>query len=205
MTALPRLATAMNSADDPGVLRTVAMPGVALAAWTRRPPAGFQAWLDGLAPERLPRLRRTLPAADVADAVSAACMRAGTPAGAHRDHLLADLALIVRLASEALAVPLVELRLDVSEGQACPRWHIDSVRGRLLCTLRGPGTEFGPARPDGAPSVIHRLPTGAVGLFRGLLWPGREISGIVHRSPPADAGTTRLLVVVDPVDAAHPC
>ena len=53
---------------------------------------------------------------------------------------------------------------------------------RLVCTLRGPGTEFSPARPD-----------------------GRELPGVVHRSPPADAAATRLLVVVDPIDEAHPC
>lgn len=138
---------------------------------------------------------------DAKKVVTAACDSAGTPAGAFRDHLIDRAAVLATIASEILSSLLVELRLDVRSGQACPKWHLDSVHARMLCTMRGPGTEFGPARPDGTPSAVHRLPTGAAALFRGLLWPGRELPGIVHRSPPACAGATRLLLVVDPVDA----
>jgi len=52
--------------------------------------------------------------------------------------------------------------------------------------------------------TIHSIPTGAAALIRGLLWPGRDLSGIVHRSPPAN-GETRLLLVFDPVDDAGSC
>lgn len=204
MTALPRLATAMNSSDNPDVLRTVGMSGVALAVWTPTQPDGFQDWIESLPSEQLPRLRTTLPAQHARDAVAAACDRAATPAGAYRDHLVDRAAYIATLASDILASLLVELRLDVTSGQACPKWHLDSVHARLLCTMRGSGTEFGPARSDGTPSAVHRLPTGAVALFRGLLWPGKELPGVIHRSPPARSGATRLLLVVDPVEA-HPC
>lgn len=77
------------------------------------------------------------------------------------------------------------------------------------CSAPTADRELSSAWPDGAPGAIHRLPTGAVGLFRSMLWPGRELAGIVHRSPPADGatdtGATRLLLVVDPVDEAHAC
>lgn len=205
MKTRPRLATAMNSAGCADVLRTIGMDGVGLAVWSREPLDGFQTWIDGLAADRLPRLRGTMPASRAAEAVAEACDRAATPAGAYRDHLVEDMARLARLAADILSSLLVELRLDVSSGQTCPRWHIDAVRARLLCTYRGPGTEFSPARPDGTPGAIHRLPTGAVGLFRGMLWPGRELAGIVHRLPPADAGATRLVLVIDPMDEAHAC
>ncbi|TPE46994.1 DUF1826 domain-containing protein [Amaricoccus solimangrovi] len=204
MTALPRLATAMNSGPDPDVLRTIGLPGVALALWTAEPPEGFQDWIEALPTGQLPRLRAILPARDARAAITTACGRAGTPASPHCDHLIDRVATLAGLASEILASLLVELRLDVTDGQPCPKWHLDTVPARLLCPLRGPGTEFGPARPDGTPAAVHRLPTGAAALFRGLLWPGREIPGIVHRSPPARPGETRLLLVVDPVDD-HPC
>lgn len=204
MTVLPRLATAMNSGPDPDVLRTIGMPGVGLAVWTPEPPEGFQDWIESLPAEQLPSLRAILPARDARAAITTACDRAGTPAGPCRDHLIDRAATLAGLASEILASLLVELRIEVADGQPCPKWHLDRVPARMLCALRGPGTEFGPARPDGAPATIHRLSTGAVALFRGLLWPGREIPGIVHRSPPARPGDARLLLVVDPVDH-HPC
>jgi hypothetical protein len=101
--------------------------------------------------------------------------------------------------------PLLELRLDVTEGQPCPKWHVDAVPGRLICTLRGPGTEFGSIGPDGEPQAIRRMARGAVGIFRGVLWPGRELAAVVHRSPPRNAGGPRLLVVIDPIDDAGAC
>lgn len=204
VTALPRLATAMNRSGDPDVLRTIGMPGVAVAVWTPEQPDGFQTWIEDLPAGQLPRLRATLPPQHASDAVAVACDKAGTPAGAYRDHLVNRTAELATLASEILASLLVELRLDVTSGQACPKWHLDSVHARLLCTLRGSGTEFGPARPDGTPSAVHRLPAGAAALFRGLLWPGRDLPGIVHRSPPTRPGAIRLLLVVDPVDT-HAC
>lgn len=204
MTVLPKLATAMNTSDDPNVLRTIRMPGVALAVWTPDQPAGFRDWIEALPVEYLPRLRTRVPASRARDAIEAACDLAGTPAGPHRDHLVERAARLAALTGEILSSLLVEVRLDVTSGQMCPKWHINSVEARLVCTMRGPGTEFGPARPDGTPSTAHRLPAGAAALFRGLLWPGQEIPGIVHRSPPAQEAATRLLIVVDPVDA-HAC
>ena len=195
MTTLPWLATAMNSARDPDVLRTIGLPGVALAVWMPEQPEGFQQWIDALPAGQLPCLRATLPARDARAAITTACDRARTPAGPHRDHLIDRAATLAGLASEIFASLLVELRLDVTGGQPCPKWHLDTVPARMLCTLRGPGTEFGPTLPDGTPAVIHRLPTSAAALFRGLLWPEREIPGIVHRSPPGasrrDAATAR--------------
>jgi len=203
---LPRLATAVNSGAESAVLRTVAMEGVGLALWDRRPPGDFQAWLDALPDARLPALHTTTPAMRVGPAIDGACAAAGLPEGPHRARLVGDIAEMARVVSEVLAAPVLDIRLDVTTGQACPKWHVDTVRARLLCTLRGPGTEFGPASPDGTPAQRHCVPTGAAGLFRGLLWPGREVMGLVHRSPPAREGAAaRLLLVLDPAEDAGSC
>jgi hypothetical protein len=203
---LPRRATAVNSGAESAVLRTLAMEGVGLALWDRRPPGDFQAWLDALPDARLPSLRATAPATRVGPAVAGACAAAGLPEGPHRDRLVGDIAEMAHVVSEVLAAPVLDIRLDVTTGQACPKWHVDTVRARLLCTLRGPGTEFGPATPDGTPARIHRVPTGWAGLFRGFLWPGREVMGLVHRSPPArGSAAARLLLVLDPAEDAGTC
>ncbi|WP_170167090.1 DUF1826 domain-containing protein [Paracoccus methylarcula] len=200
-----RRATAVNSSTDPRILGSITMNNVAVAIWQRPPVADFLAWLEELAPARLPRLRCRLPPAWVTEAVAHACDEAGTPPGLHRDMLVADIAELARRAADVTGAMMVDLRLDVSSGQPCPKWHLDAVSARLLCTLRGAGTQFGPARPNGDPANIWQMRPGDVGMFRGRLWPGNGISGILHRSPPAGNGPERLLVVIDPVDEAGSC
>lgn len=202
---LPRLATTVTTSRDPGVLGTLDLDGVAAALWLRDPDPAFQDWLDALPVDSLPGLRRTLRPRDVAAAVRAACDAAGTPDGPFRDRLVDEVAGLADHAARALSALMIELRLDVRDRQACPKWHLDVVRGRMLCTLRGTGTQFGLGRPEGEPAKVQTIPTGTVALFRGLLWPGQELSGIVHRSPPMTSGEARLVLVIDPVDEAGSC
>lgn len=103
----------------------------------------------------------------------------------------------------------VGLRLHVLQGTMCPRFHVDRVPVRLLCSYQGVGTEWLPEEkvirpkrsgplPDqsvGA-SDTKRLPTGAVGLLKGEAWVGNEGRGLVHRSPePGD--WPRLVLALD--------
>lgn len=200
-----RPATAMNTSSDPRILGSVAMSGVAVAIWQRQPSCEFQEWLDGLDAVRLPRLRCRATLPQVPDVIMRACVEAGTPSGLQRDLLIADIAELACHAANITESLMIDLRLDVSDGQPCPKWHLDAVPARLLCTLRGAGTQFGPVRPDGEPVNIQQMRPGDVGMFRGRLWPGDEISGILHRSPPARGGPTRLLLVIDPVSEVGSC
>lgn len=198
MLDLPRIATAMNASADPRVLQTLGMEGVSLALWQRDLPEGLADWLGALAPDQLPQMRATMPASKVAKAVREACHAA--QATAQAECFAEEIATIARHATLALGAPLLEVRLKVDTGQSCPKWHVDAVAGRVLCTLRGPGTEYGPIDADGHAQSVHQMARGAVAAFRGALWPGRELAGIVHRSPPATDGAPRLLLVIDPVD-----
>lgn len=200
---IPGIATAMNSSADPRVLQTLGMEGVSLALWERPLPPGLPEALDALPAERLPRLRRRLAVGQVVAAVRLAAIDA--EAGSCTEPLAGEVGMLADLADGLFASPQLEIRLDVTEGRPRPKWHVDAVRGRLLCTLRGPGTEFGPIGPGGEPQSVHRMARGAVGVFRGALWPGRELAAIVHRSPPNTAGGPRLLIVIDPVDDAGAC
>ncbi len=103
----------------------------------------------------------------------------------------------------------VGLRLHVLNGTMCPRFHVDRVPVRLLCTYQGVGTEWlqetkvtrperaGPL-PDQSVSdrEVNRMPTGAVGLLKGEAWEGNEGRGLVHRSP-SPGGHTRLIMALD--------
>lgn len=194
--------------DGPEALERLHAPGVAAAVWRRALPAPLDAWLAALPPARLPRFRAGLAVADVGRAVDAACGIAGLAAGPGRAALVADLAGLAACFGRILAVERVEARLEPIATDACRRFHVDRVRARLLCTLRGPGTEF--ARPDagGAPGPLRRLAAGEVAVVRGTLWPGEE-TRLLHRSPPVQGtGEIRLLFVLDaagPGDNAGGC
>ena len=200
----PAPATAMNSGHDPRVLGTIALPGVAVALWQRTTDASWQARLDALAPERLPRLRQTLRPQDAAAALRGACDAAALADCDHRRLLIDHVADLTQHAARPMGALLVTLRVEVTDGQSCPKWHLDAVRARLLCTLRGAGTQLGPASGPAQVDRVQQMPTGTAALFRGRNW-GAEPTGILHRSPPAIPGQTRLLVVVDPVDEAASC
>ncbi|MCL7942452.1 DUF1826 domain-containing protein [Marinobacter sp. ATCH36] len=103
----------------------------------------------------------------------------------------------------------VGLRLHVLKGTMCPRFHVDRVPVRLLCTYRGVGTEWLPegsvTRPDTPgplpdqlvdPGSVGRLATGAVGLLKGEAWEGNEGRGLVHRSP-SPGNHPRLVLALD--------
>lgn len=103
----------------------------------------------------------------------------------------------------------IGLRIHVLADTMCPRFHVDRVPVRLLCTYRGPGTEWLPeplvTRPAGTGPLpeqtvpsdqIQTIPTAAVALLKGEAWEGNEGRGLVHRSPQPD-GTPRLIVGLD--------
>ncbi|MBJ3778060.1 DUF1826 domain-containing protein [Acuticoccus mangrovi] len=196
----PEVAATMNVSDDPFVLGSVAEAGVALAVWQRKLPDALEAWLEALPAARFPTMRQRCSAAEVGGTVREACRRAKTPQCAEREAFIEAVSALARLAAEVMRSPLIELRLEVAEDQPCPKWHVDGVRCRLLSTLRGPATEFGPLGADGAPTSTYRPPAGAVALVRGRLWSEREPCAIVHRSPPIKAGVTRFFLSIDPVD-----
>jgi hypothetical protein len=95
----------------------------------------------------------------------------------------------------------LRLRLDVVTTNACRKFHIDAVTARLVCTYRGPGTQYGISNDGAEPRHILTAPTGAPILLRGTRWPERPCSVLLHRSPPIEGtGKTRAVLVLDPVD-----
>lgn len=102
------------------------------------------------------------------------------------------------------------LRLERLDGPGCPRFHVDRVALRVLCTLFGPGTQWLPEpvqdreellRPGSEQSVSDRvvetLPTGVAALLRGDVHPTAAGRGLIHRSPPVPSGQVRVLVAMD--------
>ena len=169
-----------------------------LVVWDRPEPDYLQ-WIRELPEAQLPRLRWRGTPGQASAAIAAACEACGTPDGIDRTCFLLDVAALASTMAELGGTSEIEIRLDVTQGQPCPRWHRDAVTMRLLSTLRGPGTEFGVGSQHQEPCDIWRLGAGEVGLLRGTGGSGGPLH-LVHRSPPAIDGATRLLLVIDPAE-----
>lgn len=196
----PTSADRIARVAGPDGLDALRTPGTGAAVWERTLPPDVAAALDAAAPSTLPTCRAVLAPDAVAEAVAAAGRAAGTPAAALA-FLAADAAALARRFAGLVAVARLEVRLAVVREAACPRWHADAVRARLLCTYRGAGTQVGPAGADRTPVRAESLPRGAVAVLRGSAWPGAERTALVHRSPAvADETAARLLLVLDPDD-----
>jgi len=193
-------AAGVDVADDPTSLNAFLRPECAASIWHRQTSPDIQSWLDRLDPERLPCGRVILRPDEVADTFGQLCDIAQTPPGWERDWLQKDVAALAGMFADLMSTRFLRLRLDVVTTNSCRKFHIDAITGRLICTYRGTGTQYGISVNREDPSDIVTVPTGAPILLRGTLWPATPSSGLLHRSPPIEGtGETRWILVLDPV------
>ena len=175
-------------------------PDCAAAILERRLMPEFQDWLNQLKPEQLPKGRLILRAEDVEDAVTQLCEIAEIPSCDFLHLFINDVVALSQLFASIMKSKYIRLRLDVIKDNACRKFHKDAITARLICTYRGPGTEYGTALVGNDPEQIYSASIGAPVILRGTQWPEQPASGLLHRSPPIE-GTpqTRLVLVIDPV------
>jgi len=137
-----------------------------------------------------------------------------------RDALVNDIAFLVALFGDLLGCKCVALRLEVVDRPMCPRFHVDRTSIRLICTWRGPGTEWledacadrrklgsGANGMDDEHSGlilstagIGQVPPYAIALLKGELWQENAGRGVIHRSPAVPpAVAPRVLLALDAV------
>ncbi len=185
----------------PEVLAGIRRPGASIAIWTRRLPGTLLHDLTGLAA----RAPFTVTVEDVPDD-AVGRMAAALPQPAPID-LLLDVLHLARIFTHITRADRLRLRLEALDGPGCHRWHADAIGLRLLCTYRGPATEW-LALPGGAAAArllppgpapdAHRLATGEVALLKGEGFPGHAGQGCIHRAPPRTPGAPpRLLLCLD--------
>ena len=198
--------SAVRIGTDRGILRAIVQPDIELAVWQRQSAPAWAHWIDRLSAPDLPTCSFDMAPDEITAALQTSCDASGMPSGPARNALIADIADLSGAFAAVLRVSTVRLRLAVITDNACRRWHRDCVPLRLICTYRGPGTQWVPP-VFGAPvlasadeETAHALPlqTGDVALFKGCGWPGQtHDGGIVHRSPRID-GTGLARLVLDP-------
>ena len=169
--------------------------------WRRRVHKRMQSWLDTLPADQLPTGRIVLPVSQVRSAVTELMNISEMPDCAERKLLLDDICLLAHEFNELFAPAYLRLRFDVVTTNKCPKFHIDHVAARLLCTYRGVGTEYSFLDDQKRPAEIFTTPNCAAIVLRGAKWPTDRANNLVHRSPEInDVNETRLLFVIDPVD-----
>lgn len=137
-----------------------------------------------------------------------------------RAALLHDIGELIELFTTLADCRHVGLRLSVTTEQMCPRFHVDHVDLRLVCTWYGPTTQWlehqsvnrallgigANGQPDEtsgatrAGAQIHQLRPFDVALLKGERYPGNAGRGAVHRSPPMPAGALRVMLSLDTLE-----
>lgn len=168
-------------------------PAVQLAVWRRPPDADIARYCVALTQRSRIGQRQVLTPGAALDAD-------WLPELPGRSALLADIARLSELFAVLVDPPQLGLRLEVLERPMCPKFHVDRVALRLLCTYLGAGTEWADAESPadvGAQTMVQTVPAFAVALCKGSLWPGNTSRGLVHRSAAATVSVPRVLLAID--------
>jgi hypothetical protein len=209
MTAPPASPHAMS--DQPDVLYRILGPGVNLSLWQRPSQWVISRELSALRASDLPDVRCWTSRASFDDDLCALLRQQDLDPLAFTNWRI-DL---VRLAEMFFAITEgrdVALRLETTEDDGCRRFHVDRTHLRLLCTYRGPATEWltdaqvdRVAQANGAPNdcIIRggepsQFQPFWVGILKGDAYPDNAGHGLVHRSPPiVGSGQVRVLFCLD--------
>jgi hypothetical protein len=202
-------ATAINGCDWPDAGR-IRDRGVNLVVLPRTIPPWIASALDQLSDAALPALELE-GSVDVVGPQAGLAITTAV-AGDLGRWLASDVRMLLSGWAQTAVESRCLLHLEAVGGDACCKFHTDMTRIRLLCTYRGPGSEWVPddqvqrrclghhgENADIVPDVstVQRVPRFAIALLKGDAYDPRT-PGIVHRSPPLPAGeAARLLLRID--------
>ncbi|MDX6765968.1 MAG: DUF1826 domain-containing protein [Candidatus Methylacidiphilales bacterium] len=206
---------AIRMVDSPAELIDIFDPEVQVLVW-RRKAARFAAYCSA-----------SPPAGSSFGTGFRKVFRAGESLGnelseafSGRPTIAPDVLCLAELYAVLLGCEAIGLRYEVVDGAMCPGFHVDRTGIRLLCTYRGPGTQWiddchadrsklGPGSgglPDhlsglfGPGTQVQEAAVGDVVLLKGSLWQGNAGRGAIHRSPAVDPDQApRILVAMDAV------
>lgn len=197
--------------DSPGVLFRIIDSGVNLCLWQRATQAAISRELAFLQASALPDVRCQTSLDTFDDDVCTLMQQQALDPMSFTQWRI-DMERLAGLYFGVSEQREVTLRLVTTDDDDCRRFHFDRSNLRLLCTYRGPGTEWltdeqvdrlaqsaGAANEDivrfGEPA---RFETFWAGILKGEAYPGNAGNGLIHRSPAiAYSGQTRVLFSLD--------
>jgi hypothetical protein len=139
------------------------------------------------------------------------------PPGPHIAALREDIASLTRRFGAISGDDALHVGLGLTRQDECKRFHVDSMRLRLLCTYLGPGTQWLPARAANLyalgsphhqahhviadPDAIQQADSLALVWMKGNRFATDQL-GAIHRSPPIQhLGLARLILRISTPDA----
>lgn len=180
-----------------------AIGGVGLVLLDGERPPSIAGAIDALAIETLPNFRLEGPVALVAGWLDSLSKTPGLLTA--QAWIVADVASQAQHFAEITGSLQLGLKLEMVRDNACRKLHHDYVAHRLVCTYRGPGTQWLPREHEPAlgnereivpDHWLASVPRFAAALFAGVLLPGAR--PILHRSPPiAGTGEVRLVLTIN--------
>jgi hypothetical protein len=175
---------------------------ILLYAWA--PSAELLQVIEETRPASLPALSLTVPSEEIGQVAA----RAADPLARW---MLEELVDVLRGYAALVPEKRVTIAFCKTREQSCPLFHIDRLSVRLLCTFKGPGTEWlddaqaqrrwlgrGDNRKIAGPeAIVYSTQPFQVCLLKGEHGLGQKDCGVVHRSPrvpPASEGRWYLRV-----------
>ena len=130
---------------------------------------------------------------------------------AHKEEFINDIVRISEQFFQRSSTNTMSVKLEVINTDMCRLFHVDHYRQRLLCTYRGPGTQWldhcnvnrnGLGKGCNSKIVKDQNKIKRAQAFEVLIIEGskndRGAPGVVHRSPPIEHnGLTRVLLKID--------
>ncbi|EKE79950.1 hypothetical protein A10D4_12238 [Idiomarina xiamenensis 10-D-4] len=189
--------------EDVSILTRFFDDGVNAACWQRSLSAPLQHYAQYLCQTTPLSLNRQVDEHSVRH-----LLERHLPEHAARHQLIDDVQLLVAMAMVLFDANNIGLRLRVLDNAMCPKFHVDKLMCRWLCTYHGAATEW-LANDDVARQSMTALTEqpryascGEVMLLKGEAWPGNAGNGLVHRSPAIqNKATKRLLLSLDPMSS----
>ncbi len=133
---------------------------------------------------------------------------------ANKGYFINDVVRLSELFFKRTKSKKIRLKIEIVKTDMCRLFHVDNYRQRLLCTYKGPGTEWlnnsnvnrkGLGKGCNESIVrnfdkVNKASEFEVLLLRGLKY-GRDHLGIVHRSPPIEnQSKKRILLKIEELD-----
>lgn len=207
----------LRSAFSPDGLSAIYSEHVNLAEWQREIPSTIHQYAQDLVEQRPGyTLRQSLPASVDQQQLLIHLPVLNNANESYRQEFASDLVQLCDMYACLFDLELIGLRLSVLNKAMCPRFHVDRVVCRMICTYFGEGTEWLPEHAVNRHALgnttdptasnqqhnetnTQRLMQGSVALLKGEQWPGNQGRGLVHRSPAVSSGQSRLVLTLDPV------
>jgi Protein of unknown function (DUF1826) len=221
-----RITSAAIASASSAVLRKARQSRFDLVLWERVLPSPVAAFFASLLAQREPVALdiTAAPGRPLRTVLAQHPLFSGCGRADARHWVQEDFAVLANEFANVMDCSEVRLRFDRVDDDACALFHVDTLPARLLCTYAGAGTQWADQRyvrreelglqgrtiPEANaaivpnPARIRTMPTGAVALFKGRLWPGSEERGLVHRSHPVCCEEhARFRLVIDPAGHAY--